>query len=598
MTSRILTAFLMAAASYAAEPAPAGTVRLALSDEDIPQALALYGKLVGVTVVSSPGLPMTRITHEVASPLTPSAAAAALESLLAVNGVALVPASPGTVRAVPAARAANEAPELITGEVAGLPPSQRIVTRMFRPSKVSVAQAETVLRELSTQGSSKIQTLASAGTLLVTDSLSNIQRMDRVLGLIEKESASKTIELKAARGSDLAREFKGLQSGALRDRVGAEVSVEPLGDGSRVMVTSPAARMEETLALIAELDKAPGSSVKTEVHLLKQADSADVAALIKEIATGGRTMPGTQKADATQFSQGFSVFPDKRSNSLVAVGLPSDQERLRELLKTLDSRLAQVRIEVVIAEVTLGDGEVNGLAALGITDAVGSSSFNLSTDSVPGASTPALTLRGTTGPRSLQAVLGLAAQNSRVKVLSTPTVVTSHASRAIVNVSQSQPIVTGSQSDLASATVSRSTVTYRDIGIKLEVTPRVGADRSVQMQVSQLVENIVGTTTIDRNEQPVIGKREASSQVTVADGGMVALAGLRASTERKVESKVWLLGSIPLLGNLFTSNQNVSETRELVILLRPTVEAGDNLAPSASKKDEASRSAQEALAPR
>lgn len=106
MTPRILTAFLMAAASYAAEPAPAGTVRLALSDEDIPQALALYGKLAGVTVVSSPGLPMTRITHEVASPLTPPAAAAALESLLAVNGVALVPAGPGTVRAVPAARAA------------------------------------------------------------------------------------------------------------------------------------------------------------------------------------------------------------------------------------------------------------------------------------------------------------------------------------------------------------------------------------------------------------------------------------------------------------------------------------------------------------
>jgi general secretion pathway protein D len=257
-----------------------------------------------------------------------------------------------------------------------------------------------------------------------------------------------------------------------------------------------------------------------------------------------------------------------------------------------------VRIEVVIAEVTLGDGEVSGLAALGITDAVGSSSFNMSTDSVPGASSPALTLRGTTGPRSLQAVLGIAAQNTRVKVLSTPTVVTSHASRAIVNVSQSQPIVTGSQSDLASATVSRSTVTYRDIGIKLEVTPRVGSDRSVQMQVSQLVENIVGTTTIDRNEQPIIGKREASSQVTVADGGVVALAGLRASTERKVESKVWLLGSIPLLGNLFTSNQNVSETRELVILLRPTVESGDNLAPSATRKDEASKSAQEALAPR
>lgn len=598
MNSRFVLTLLLAAATHAAEPAPAGTVRLALSDEDVPQALALYGKLAGVTVISSPGLPMTRITHETATPMTPVAAAAVLESLLAVNGVALVPAGPGTVRAVPAGRAANEAPELITGEVASLPTSQRVVTRLFRPSKVSVAQAEAVLRDLSSPGSSKIQTLAAAGTLLVTDSLTNIQRMDRILNLIERESAAKTIELKAARGSDLAREFKSLQTGALRDRVGAEVSVEPLGDGSRVLVTAPAARLEETLALVAELDKAPGSSVKTEVHLLKQADSADVAALVKEIATGGRAMPGAQRADANQFSPGFSVFPDKRSNSLVAVGLPSDQERLRGLLRSLDSRLAQVRIEVVIAEVTLGDGEVSGLAALGIADAVGSSSFNVSTDSVPGANAPGLTLRGTTGPRSLQAVLGIAAQNTRVKVLSTPTVVTSHASRAIVNVSQSQPIVTSSQSDLASATVSRSTVTYRDIGIKLEVTPRVGSDRSVQMQVSQLVENIVGTTTIDRNEQPIIGKREASSQVTVVDGGVVALAGLRASTERKVESKVWLLGSIPLLGNLFTSNQSVSETRELVILLRPTVEAGDNLAPAAAKQDEASKSAQKAFAPR
>jgi general secretion pathway protein D len=598
MTRRFILALLLAAATHASEPAPAGTVRLALSDEDVPQVLVLYGKLAGVTVISSPGLPTTRITHETATPMTPVAAAAALESLLAVNGVALVPAGHGTIRAVPAARAANEAPELITGEVAGLPPSQRIVTRMFRPSKVSVAQAEMVLRDLSSPGCSKVQTLASAGTLLVTDSLTNIQRMDRILNLIEKESVARTIELKAARGGDLSREFKALQTGALRDRVGAEVSVEPLGDGNRVLVTAPAARLEETLLLLTELDKAPGSAVNTKVHLLKQANSADVAALVKEIATGGRAMPGAQKAEANQFSQGFSVFPDKRSNSLVAVGLPSDQERLRELLKCLDSRLAQVRIEVVIAEVTLGDGEVSGLAALGITDEVGSSSFNVSTNSVPGAGSPALTLRGTTGPRSLQAVLGIAAQNTRVKVLSTPTVVTSHASRASVNVSQSQPIVTGSQSDLDDATVTRSTVTYRDIGIKLEVTPRVGSDRSVQMQVSQIVENIVGTTTIDRNEQPIIGKREASSQVTVADGGVVALAGLRASTERKVESKVWLLGSIPLLGNLFTSSQSVSETRELIILLRPTVESGDNLSPAPSRDDEASKSAKEALAPR
>ena len=85
--------------------------------------------------------------------------------------------------------------------------------------------------------------------------------------------------------------------------------------------------------------------------------------------------------------------------------------------------------------------------------------------------------------------------------------------------SRSQPIITSSLSSGISDTLNtRSSVEFRDIGIQLTVTPLIGVDGTVQMVIEQTIENVTGAVKIDGNDQPIIGKREATSTVSVKDG--------------------------------------------------------------------------------
>ena len=98
------------------------------------------------------------------------------------------------------------------------------------------------------------------------------------------------------------------------------------------------------------------------------------------------------------------------------------------------------------------------------------------------------------GKFSFEGILELAESDSDVKVLSTPSIVVSHNEEGIINVSESRPIVTGSQTTLNSSNV-RSNIEFRDIGIQLEVTPLIGADGSVQMEINQSADSISSSTS-------------------------------------------------------------------------------------------------------
>lgn len=197
--------------------------------------------------------------------------------------------------------------------------------------------------------------------------------------------------------------------------------------------------------------------------------------------------------------------------------------------------------------------------------------FNTATPALPSTGVAPFSISGSVKDLSLAAAFNKSELRNKVKVLSSPTIVTTHNKKATINVSQSQPIITGSTSDLQNTNTTRSTVTYRDIGIKLEVTPRIGDNGVIQMEVTQAVENIAGSTTIDGNSQPLIGKREATSYVTASDREVIILAGLQSTAETITEGKVWLLGDIPGLGYFFRPETVTHERRELIIFLKPYV---------------------------
>ena len=162
--------------------------------------------------------------------------------------------------------------------------------------------------------------------------------------------------------------------------------------------------------------------------------------------------------------------------------------------------------------------------------------------------------------------------DSDTRVLSAPRIVVSHNEEGIINVSRSQPIITASTTSGVSSTLNtRSAVEYRDIGIKLTVTPLIGADGTVQMVIEQTVENVIENISIDGNDQPIIGVREATSTISVKDREIIVLGGLQENTNTDSNNYFPFFGRLPIIRSILGASTDDYERTEVVIFIRPTV---------------------------
>jgi general secretion pathway protein D len=277
----------------------------------------------------------------------------------------------------------------------------------------------------------------------------------------------------------------------------------------------------------------------------------------------------------------------------VVSGTNDDLRLLHDLIDKVDIVLPQVRIEVVIAEVKLSDNESNGFSTLGLTVTNGklvgiggtgagfgvNGANAIATTNLPANTTQVGGSQGTLGANnSLSATIGLVTtpRKGDLKILSVPAITTTHNKEATLFVGESRPVITGSTLSTTTG-ASTSTVSQRDIGITLKVLPLIGKDGSVQLQVSQSVEDILGTTILDGNDQPIIGRRTTDSYVSALSGEIVVLGGLQRTVTTKSTSR---LGPIPIIGDILGSSTNLEEKQELIIFLRPYVlnsSAVDNL---------------------
>ena len=285
-------------------------------------------------------------------------------------------------------------------------------------------------------------------------------------------------------------------------------------------------------------------------------------------------------ANALQFSEYITLVPDERSNAIVVYGTESDIRQIGSVINKLDIVLNQVKIDVIITEVKLNANQVSGLSTFGLSYSLtereiggtnvsqgwaGSTSmWNLSdSDGSPFAITA--------DERGFSAVFNVAERNNSVKVLSAPTVVTTHNQKASIVVSEQRPIIKGTTSYATDSPTTKSEVEYKDIGIQLYVTPYIGENGVVQMEIEQTVSTVTGNTTIDGNQQPIIGKREAKSYVSAKDGETRVLGGLQQTSKTDTDGAVWLLSDIPLIGDWFKPASDQRERTELIIFIRPTL---------------------------
>ncbi|WOO41926.1 secretin N-terminal domain-containing protein [Rubellicoccus peritrichatus] len=292
-----------------------------------------------------------------------------------------------------------------------------------------------------------------------------------------------------------------------------------------------------------------------------------------------------------QFSPYISLVADDRSNAVIAYGTQFDLTQIEALIDQIDNVLPQVRIEVVIAEVLLQGNQVSGLSSFGINyrnpfdfqkvstitndlvsqDVVGREALQTSAPKLNESdANSAFDLGISLNDFSLTTIFRVAQEDRNVKVLSAPTITTTHNQLASINVGEARPIITSSASNLNSSDlVTRSTVEYRDIGITLRVTPLVSESGSIQLDLEQIVETVIGEQTIDTNVQPIISTRRASSFVSVRDKEVIVMGGLQSVETTDQDGKVFILGDIPLIGELFKPKRDNSVVRELIIFIKP-----------------------------
>jgi general secretion pathway protein D len=589
-----------------------------LRNETVDQVLDLLENWTGRILLRPPSLPAGSYTLTLDKPVDRDQAVRALETLLNLNGIAVTPLGENFLKVTALNVARTESPLFIDGPVSDLPPSGQIATKLFTPKFLRVSEFLPQISALLNPGLGAAPVLfEKANAALVTDSVSNLQRVEALLERLDRpfieQNTTKFYTLKAAKASEVVSQIRSVVSGPLQMQLGAATAYHADDRTNQIILVSDPRQQPFFDDLIAKLDVAAAPNTRNEVIPLKNATAKEVAALLSQLVQGRNTAakaagtenvrPGAGPANPAappqppsapaapgagagesnrEFSELLTILADDRSNALIVSGLADDIELIRELVAKIDVLLPQVRIEVVIAEVTLGDEATSGISALGLrvvnNRLVGFSGSAAGVDVTNGTFTNAAD-----GSTQLSADISLVTtpRKNNTTILSVPTIITTHNKEGSIFVGEQRPVISSYLNDTANTgTIGngyRSTITSKDIGIELVVKPLIGLDGSVQLEITQEVNDILGDILIDGNLQPRIGRRSTKSFISVKSGETIVLGGLQRNSNSKTTNR---LGPIPILGDLLGTRKRSNARTDLVFFLRPYVltnTAADNL---------------------
>ncbi len=287
------------------------------------------------------------------------------------------------------------------------------------------------------------------------------------------------------------------------------------------------------------------------------------------------------------------VTSDPETRRIIVITDEETSQYISQVITNLDRPKPQVLIKVVFMEVSYRnslDVGIEGGAAHNADGArgAGASSFglsglgNASTGQVLNAlgiptqslapSPPGAGLYQILGT-DFQATLRAIAQAGRTEILSRPSILTRNSQQATISLGQEVPLVTNTRFDTLGNQIN--TVSYQSVGIILRVTPFITDDNKVEMivspETSELADRSQWVPIANGVSAPVINSRVADTVVVVPNGQTAVIGGLMSKAKTSSDSKIPLLGDIPLLGNLFKRKLRDDAKTELIIFLTPTI---------------------------
>lgn len=470
--------------------------------------------------------------------------------------------------------------------------SQELLTKVIMIKNTPALDLVPILRPLVAKYG-HLAGVKSANALIISDHAANIQRIEQIIDRLDKSGSEEleVIQLKEAwvgnvvtmlQSLDPAKVSQGTAANANENTAG---SIRVVADerSNRLIVKGEKSARERIRKLIEELDQPSYFSGSAKVIRLQYADAKKLSELLKNLMSDASS---AADKDATQAKGKAGIHADEELNALVVRAEPSLMKEIEELVAALDVRRAQVLIESAIVEVTGDITDALGVQwATGNLDApVAGTNFSNSGPSLSTIATgiatgnPAtaigsgLTIGGyheVNGEVDFGVVLQALASNSLTNLLSTPSIMTLDNQEAEIIVGQTVPFRTGSTAS-SSNTNPFTTIDRKDVGISLKVKPHIHDGEAIRLEVEATAES-VSQTTIDGSADLITNKRSIKTMILSENEETIVLGGLIRDDIREVESKVPLLGDIPLLGWLFKSKSVTQVKSNLMVFLRPTI---------------------------
>lgn len=568
---------------------------LNLKDADINALIATVSEITGKNFIIDPRV-KGKVTVLSSTPMSADGVYETFLAVLQVHGFAAIP-SGEAIKIIPEVNAKQDGAPT-RGEYTVAPDD--VITRVVEVENVPAAQLVPILRPLVPQYG-HLAALAVSNMLIISDRAANVIRLREIIRRIDQspDRQIELIKLNSASAREVSQTLTTLtQQSSKQDPNAANITILADERTNSIILGGDRATRSQLRSVILELDTPLEDEGATQVLYLRFASAENLAPIlqgyVEQAAQGGNPAQGSNNA-ARNSASNARVIPEPDINALVVTAPPEIMRQVKDVVAQLDIRRSQVLVEAIIAEVN-----VNTARQLGVDSAVlnderiaAANILNENTGQVIGR----LGTAGATGdlpPSALGALLGSGlnvlggrisdtdssfvfllralAGDGNTNILSTPSLVTMDNEEAEISVGQEVPFLTGSFSNTGGnvgAVNPFQTIDRRDVGLTLGITPQINEGETIQLTINQEISSVQQGSggAVDL----ITNKRTLSTTVMVDSGDILVLGGLIDDNVTESDQRVPILGSIPVLGNLFRSRSVTKNKQNLMIFIRPLI---------------------------
>lgn len=457
------------------------------------------------------------------------------------------------------------------------------VVKIDKNYKQMITQSIKLKNEDATATANKVKHLVSksgqvvvsteSNSLLITDFPSNIKTIAEVINFTEDGQEKEVVFIKL-KNIKVQKAYADLVK-ITQDTFNAKIPDQKIGivqnvDANMIIIVGYKKQVDKLRSIVERFDE-QDEKTKQEMKIIVLKNS-EAKNTFKSIQFVVKSKIYNSKEETPV------VSVDEDTNSIIALGPKEAIDEIEQMIVELDKEKQQVYVQAQIIEVNedltnkvgikygLTAGMANSGGLFGFAANTGQSTF----DVMSSASALGMSL-GTNVKEAvaLSATIDFLKVNSAINVVSEPSLLCVNNKESSIYVGQTKSIQTSSSTSASTTSIPVVTYAREDIGLTLKIKPLISNDKKVTLDISVILEDVSQTQTT--NGQPDTSKKQIKTVALVRDGENVIIGGLIKDKVDNTESKVPLLGDIPLLGYAFKHNADTTNKINLVVILTPYV---------------------------